>query len=147
MERSNDNLLGAIRIAMDAHENDTYNNQPYILHPLRVMLAVNQANRADQVVAVLHDVIEDHPEYREVILGSGSGFHSGIVQALNAITRREDENYKTYILRVAENPCATRVKLVDLHDNLSQMQYNSSKEHLRSRYIDAIETLERYGKQ
>ena len=51
-------LNDAIVIAIKAHADQTDKaGQPYILHPLRVMLA--QRTDEARIVAVLHDVVED----------------------------------------------------------------------------------------
>lgn len=52
------NLEKAIRIAASAHEGQRdKGGHPYILHPLRVMLAMS--TEAERIVAILHDVVED----------------------------------------------------------------------------------------
>lgn len=51
-------LERAIAIAARAHEGQVDKaGMPYILHPLRVMLAVRTPE--ERIVAVLHDVLED----------------------------------------------------------------------------------------
>ena len=60
MSQDADALERAITLACWAHQGQRYPSpeaEPYIIHPLRVMLAV-QGSRA-QMAAVLHDVIED----------------------------------------------------------------------------------------
>ena len=53
-------LETAIQIAAEAHAGQKQKNgQPYILHPLRVMARVS--TEEEQIVAVLHDVLEDNP--------------------------------------------------------------------------------------
>ena len=50
-------LERAIEIAARAHaEQHDPSGEPYILHPLRMMLKLNAPD--DRIVAVLHDVIE-----------------------------------------------------------------------------------------
>lgn len=52
------NLDKAITLATHAHADQTDKaDQPYILHPLRVMLQVSEDH--ERVVAALHDVVED----------------------------------------------------------------------------------------
>ena len=52
-------LERAIAIAAEAHaEKIDKGGAPYILHPLRVMLAMTDTE--SRIVAVLHDVVEDH---------------------------------------------------------------------------------------
>lgn len=107
-------LSEAIQIAVTAHDGQLdKGGQPYILHVMRVMLAMN--NNLDRIVAVLHDVVEDSRDWQvEDLLAFGPD----IVSALDTLTRREGENYEDYINRVSENAVATRVKLADLRDNL-----------------------------
>ena len=52
-------LERAIVIAAEAHTKKIdKGGAPYILHPLRVMLMMTDTD--SQIVAVLHDVVEDH---------------------------------------------------------------------------------------
>ncbi len=48
----------AISLAIEAHRGQKDKaNAPYILHPLRVMIRME--NDTDRIVAVLHDILED----------------------------------------------------------------------------------------
>lgn len=110
-------LGDAIALAARAHaeaDQRERNGQPYILHPLRVMGRLDGGD--ERIVAVLHDTVED----TALTLGDirAAGFGEGIVVALDAITRRADEDYFDFIERLAPNPIARRVKLADLADNL-----------------------------
>ena len=50
----------ALQIASQAHEGQKdKNGLPYIMHPLRVWNAVEGEGAEAQIVAVLHDVVED----------------------------------------------------------------------------------------
>lgn len=107
-------LTEAIVIAATAHDGQVDKaGQPYILHALRVMAAMFSDH--DRVVAVLHDVVEDSPDWQ---LADLAEFGPGVVEALDALTRRDGETYDDYVNRVSLNACATRVKLADLRDNL-----------------------------
>lgn len=88
--------------------------QPCILHPLRVLLT--QPDEAAQIVAVLHDVMEDTPVTATDLRDAGYG--EKVITALEALTKRKDETYDDFIERVATNPLARRVKLADLEDNM-----------------------------
>lgn len=53
-------LERAIAIAAEGHAGQTDKaGQPYILHPIRVMLRVSGTN--ERIAAILHDVVEDTP--------------------------------------------------------------------------------------
>jgi (p)ppGpp synthase/HD superfamily hydrolase len=108
----------AIALAARAHRGQQYaspEREPYIFHPLRVMLTL--ADPADQIVAVLHDAVED-TELGLVDLVD-SGYPPDIVEAVDAITHRPGESYDEYIRRVAANEISRRVKLADLRENLA----------------------------
>jgi (p)ppGpp synthase/HD superfamily hydrolase len=107
-------LSEAITIATAAHDGQVDKaGQPYILHPLRVMGAMT--TDLDRIAAVLHDVVEDSEDWQ---LSDLTAFGSDIVEAIDALTRREGEDYFHYIMRLAHNPRAVRVKLADLRDNM-----------------------------
>lgn len=134
----NSNLSLAIKIATEAHDGQhDRGGAPYILHPLRVMLAV-QGDR-ERIAAVLHDVVEDCPEWplerlREI------PFSGAVCDALDALTRRAGEDYRTFIDRCAADPIARVVKLADLKDNidLSRIKNPTEKDAERVRkYVDA----------
>ncbi len=46
------------------------------------------------------------------------GFSLEVISALKHLTRGKNEKYFDYIERVKLNPIATKVKLVDLEDNM-----------------------------
>ena len=107
-------LERAIVIATGAHNGQfDKGGQPYILHALRVMMAMQSDQ--DRIVAVLHDVAEDCPLYPLSSLRKAFGHEVG--DALDAITKRAGERYDEYLDRVAANPIARRVKMADLADN------------------------------
>lgn len=86
---------------------------PYILHPLRAMLSV-QGEEA-QIVAVLHDVIEDTSVTSDDL--RQAGFNEPIVAAVLCVTHPQDESYVDYVVRCKGNEVARQVKLADLQDN------------------------------
>lgn len=106
----------AIEIAISAHDGqfDKFNGRPYIEHPFRVMFAGHTLQ--EKIVGVLHDVVEDTDwtpnELKE------KGFSQEIVEAVDAISKRDNEAYDDYMLRVINNPIAIRVKMNDLSDNM-----------------------------
>lgn len=105
----------AIAIAAQAHQDQRDRaEQPYILHPLRMML--RQTNDAARIVAVLHDVVED-TTWTLALLRT-EGFGEEIIAALDAVTRRDDETYTEFVERSAANVIARQVKLADLEDNM-----------------------------
>lgn len=108
-------LERAIAIAAAAHAGATdKGGQPYILHPLRVMLAVESMEA--RIAAVLHDVVEDTNWTLDRL--HREGFSETVLQALDALTRRENEDYLVFVRRARINPISRQVKMADLTDNM-----------------------------
>lgn len=104
----------AIILATQAHADQVdKGGAPYILHPLRVMMAMT--TEQERIVAVLHDVVEDS-DYALSDLAAAFGWD--VYDAVDALTRRDGETYEAFIKRCAQNPIARRVKLADLADNM-----------------------------
>jgi (p)ppGpp synthase/HD superfamily hydrolase len=111
-------LEDAIVLAAHWHRGQTYpsvQGEPFILHPLRVLLQVE--SDVERIVAVLHDVIED----TACTLGDlrSLGYSERVIEALDRLTHRDGDAYDTYIERLTEDPLARQVKLADLVDNLA----------------------------
>ena len=109
------NLNKALSIAALAHEGQVdKSGVSYILHPLRVMMEMH--NEEEQIVAILHDVVED----TDVTLNDlkSEGFSDILIDAVDAISRRKDESVREYFDRVINNILARKVKIRDIEDNL-----------------------------
>lgn len=108
-------LEDAIQLATKAHRGQVDKaGQAYILHPLRVMFAVD--GETARIVAVLHDVVEDS-DYSFDDLRK-MGYSDEVISALDGMTRRDDETYAEFVERAKQNPIARRVKLADIEDNM-----------------------------
>lgn len=108
-------LETAIGLASQAHWGQMdKGGKPYILHPLRVMLAVPDEAK---VVAVLHDVLED----TETTLSDLRHYGLTVPQelALLLVTREPGITYFDYIRRIvaSKDKLALAVKLADIADN------------------------------
>lgn len=141
-------LEKAIEIAALAHAGQKdKGGHPYILHPIRVMMSLKDhvANESLLMVAVLHDVLEDTGHYvlRDL---DRAGFSVVVIEAVMAITRKKSESYMDYIQRLAKNPLAKHVKIMDLQDNmdLSRIQNPGPKDFERQeKYSVALDYLRR----
>ncbi len=135
-------LERAVAIAAEAHAGQVDKaGEPYILHPLRVMMRLETIE--DRIVGVLHDVVEDNATWPLAALRA-EGFSDKILAAVDAVTRREDEDYETFVRRAAQNEIGRRVKLADLADNmeLTRIRSPEPKDHARmERYRKAMEIL------
>jgi guanosine-3',5'-bis(diphosphate) 3'-pyrophosphohydrolase len=108
-------LERAIEIAARAHTGQTDKaSQPYIVHPLRVMMRVQ--TRDEMIAAVLHDVVEDTPVTLQDLLREG--FSDQVVAAVEALTKREGETRLEAAKRAATVPIARAVKLADNAENM-----------------------------
>ncbi|MGO9873539.1 MAG: GTP pyrophosphokinase [Acidimicrobiia bacterium] len=118
MKREAACLEDAVALAAHAHRGQRYPSpeaEPYVFHPLRIMLCFRDA--VDQMAAVLHDAIEDSDfEVRDLV---DAGYPAEVVAAVDSLTHRTDESYEDYIERLAANEVARRVKIADLTENLA----------------------------
>jgi len=134
-------LEKAIRIAAAAHAGQLdKGGNPYILHPLRVMLAMT--NDTDRICAVLHDVLEDSEVAPDDL--RDEGFPEAIIDAVCSLTKRSGETYDDFIGRVLQNDTACRVKLADLVDNtdLARIPDPSAEDVARiEKYQNAIKRI------
>jgi (p)ppGpp synthase/HD superfamily hydrolase len=107
-------LERAIAIAATAHEGQVdKGGNPYILHPLKVMLRVNTLE--ERIVAVLHDVVEDCGISLDDL--RKEGFSEAVLTAIESVTKVPGESYETFVERAAQNPIGRVVKLADLEEN------------------------------
>jgi (p)ppGpp synthase/HD superfamily hydrolase len=116
----------ALQIAAEAHRGQVDKaGDPYLLHPIRVMLRVR--GEVERITALLHDVVEDSPGWTLSRLRS-EGFAESIVGAVDRLTKRQGEAYDALIDRAAADPIARRVKLADLEDNMSLVRITDPTE-------------------
>lgn len=125
--------FNAYEFATIAHLGQQYGDETYIHHPVRVANRLDESDEIGISVAYLHDVVED-TEY--TLDDLRLSFRPEIVEAVDAITRREGEKYFDYIVRLSSNPIAKRVKIADLQENLSQGDLS-----LSTRYYKALKML------
>lgn len=111
-----DDIARAVEIAARVHAGQIdKGGEPYLLHPLRLMMKFQGRPIAMQV-AVLHDVIEDSDMTLDDLLEAG--FCRRVVSAVDALTRRKGESYDDFINRTMQDGIASDVKIADLEDNL-----------------------------
>lgn len=127
----------AREIAFRAHQNQYRFNgmTPYIVHPLRVA----EKFEADffKAVAVMHDVLEDNPEFEDEMT---TAFKSrlSVVTNVMELTKKKKEDYFDYIKRIKQNSfCIIEIKIADIIDNLS----DAPTEKQCNKYKKALEML------
>lgn len=110
-------LERAVGIAATAHAGmKDKGGEPYLLHALRVMLAVRTPH--ERMAAVLHDVVEDCSPPWTLEKLAQEGFPAEVLTAVEALTKRPGETRLAAARRAAADPVALRVKLADVADNL-----------------------------
>ena len=93
-----------------------------------------------QIVAILHDVVEDTWITLEMLVRMG--FPETIVDAVDAITKREGEDYFTYVERCSRNHIAALVKLADLEDNSDPVRALAGQTRMLERYKRARQIVQ-----
>ena len=130
----------AIEIAATAHAGQRDKaGQPYIFHPLRVMLRLDGAH--EQMAAVLHDVVEDTSVTLDNL--AQEGFPSEVLRAIAALTKLPGETRLEAAARAAADPVARKVKLADNAENmdLSRIPNPTDKDYARCREYEEVRAL------
>ena len=150
------NLAKAIKIAVESHTGQVdKGGNPYILHPLRVMLSLN--TEKERIVGVLHDVVEDCEGWNWQRL-QDEGFSADIIQALQSVSKTPEEeaeyrrlpegekldHYLEFVTRAKANKIGREVKAADIKDNLDISRIDDITEgdiNRLTRYKAALKSL------
>lgn len=131
----------AMKIAFEAHKEQTdKSGLPYIYHLIH--LAEQMDDEDSIIVALLHDVVEDTDWTLEKL--KEEGFSDAVIEALSYITHDKSVPYMEYVMRIAEDSIAKKVKLADLKHNsdLTRLDFIDEKAKTRvEKYKEAIEVL------
>lgn len=134
------NIEKALKLALDAHRGQKDKQGiDYILHPLAVCSKVEGYNA--KVVALLHDVLEDSNYTIDFI---AEEFGCKISNAIDALTKRQGEDYFYYLMRVRRNRLASYVKIADLEHNSDLRRVYEPEDEFRlaaAKYKEAIKYL------
>ncbi len=167
MRRLNESKMvaKARELATKAHKGQTrWGGEPFIVHPAGVVKRLRKKEIVDRgtyrypgslhrdedvvytkelkepfyIVGWLHDVVED----TKITLGDllDEGFSYDIIRSVDAITKRNDEGYVDYIIRVKEDFTARQVKISDIGHNLESFNQKKSKSRA-DKYKLALELL------
>lgn len=112
-------LADAVALAEFAHRNQRdHAGMPYIDHPKRVLAAIQGQHALPfvQIAAVLHDVIEDTPFSKDVLLAIG--VPEAAVNLVWILSRNNGTSGDEYYYQVRDNAGARMVKLADIDDNM-----------------------------
>ena len=115
--------------------------KPYIEHLEFVVEHLDDSTDEMRAVAWLHDSVEDTAISIDEIQEQ---FGNVIANAILAISKRKDEDYQDYLIRVKQNALARSVKLADLQHNadLSRLPRIKEEDILRKeKYLAAMAFL------
>ena len=135
-----DLVILAESIATKAHEGQFRRGgvTPYIEHPRAVVSRVSGDFEAE-IVAWLHDVIEDCGYTEESLVRAGIPTHCAAAVVL--LTKTREMVYEDYLDEIAASPLATKVKIADMLSNLSD---NPTKKQIQ-KYAKGLLRLTRTG--
>lgn len=136
----------AMRISFEAHKNDMdKGNVPYVYHPF--FLATKMKQEEEIIVALLHDVIEDHGDVYSFSMLEKEGFPSDVIDALRLMTHNKGIPYLDYVEKISHNPIARHVKLADLEHNMDHTRTGGVYPPKYETYKKAHEILEKAEKE
>lgn len=108
---------------------------PYISHPIAVATLLSDTEQ--QIIAYLHDIVEDTDMTFEDLLGLG--FTQRIVNSVKLLTKQEGVPYEDYILAIKKDNNACAVKIADITDNMDLRRIPSPRR-------EDYERVEKYKK-
>jgi len=88
--------------------------QPYLYHLKRV--AEKMTTDEEKIVALLHDIVEDTDIS---VCYLSNNFNYSIGKSVDLLTKKPDDLYFDYIVRISKDKIATKVKIADLEDNMN----------------------------
>ena len=134
-----DYIQKAQKIATKAHKGQVdKSNKDYINHPKRVAERLLNESEDVQVVAWLHDVVEDTDVTIEEL---EKIFNKNVIDALRLLTHDKSVPYMEYVEKISYNEIAKKVKMSDLIDNM-----NLSRLDMKNITNEDLDRVEKYLK-
>lgn len=110
-------LAKAFSITAQAFENKLdKGGKPYMLHNIFVWEGVKDEDEDTQCAALMHDLVEDIPEWTFERL-TKEGFSDKTVGILHLLTHQKGTDYMAYIRAISVCEKATKIKRRDLRHN------------------------------
>lgn len=134
-------LKNAEKLAILAHLGQTRRDgvTPYIEHPIKVKSIVQNIlglSEEYQAVALVHDSIEDNPNFTASTLIDG-GIPLDLVASVILLTKSKDQDYTEYLNELSKNHIAKMVKIADIIANLT----DSPTDKQIKKYLPALKVL------
>lgn len=132
----------AVEIAARAHAGQTDKaGQPYIEHPIRVMLQVK--SDVAKAAAALHDVLEDTDLTAEDL--RAEEIPEEVIRIVEILTKNPGESYEKQVRKALKNPIAKEVKKADVLDNSNPERLEhldkKTRTRLKKKYSLALSIL------
>ena len=140
-----DYLNTIIKIAVDAHAGQIDKaGQPYILHPLAVMLDPELTTTAERAAAVGHDLFEDTAVTEDDL--RDAGIPEIVIEAIWSVTQGAKESYDSFLDRSCSHPIGIKVKRADVRHNCSDQRIGGipdrfTRKRLKAKYDRAKKRL------
>jgi hypothetical protein len=142
-------VVAAHDVATDAHTGQArrHTGDPYISHPKEVQrLAKEMGYGLDiQIIALLHDAIENSKNPEKMKLVIEKRFGASILKSVMWLTHsKADTSYIQYLIAMAMSSDvaairAFKVKMLDMHHNLSENPSSKQKEKYRNALVKLME--------
>ena len=135
-------------IALQAHLHQKRKgvNKPYFIHPKRVQLLAKKMKYGIdvQIVALLHDVIEDTENVKYYYDLIKSKFGQEILNSVLLLSHDKSVPYDSYLEQLAKSNTESaklsfKVKMLDMSDNLTDMPTDSQKLKYKNAIINLID--------
>ena len=123
-------LRATVNFATFHHGEQMYGDKPYTYHLLEVWSRVAVAGGCEtaQMVAILHDILEDTDCLYEELARE---FGVKVARAVLCLTKMKDLPYTEYIKGIRANPIALQVKIADTLCNLTQSHKEGNLKRIR----------------
>lgn len=139
--------LGAAAYAHQAHlgQKDKQGRDYFMHHLVPVAMELAPLGADAEIAGYLHDIVEDTKVTLDDLRRDGA--REIVVEAIDAVSRREGETYHDLITRACEHRLGCRVKLADNKVNilnvvgLAKIDAEEADRLLRSRYLPARDRL------
>lgn len=88
---------------------------PYFEHVVKVKDLLKTSDKELQMIAIMHDLLEDTTVTRTTL--EGIGYSERVIFGIECLTKLEGESEEQYKDKVKSNPDAIKVKMADLTHN------------------------------
>src|SRR4051794_39580089 len=143
-ENSAPTIASTDKFVAQAHAGQKYGEEPYVNHVRRVAERLREHGEWAVMAGLLHDWLEDCAGDLGYLYDQG--YPDIVIEAVDAVSLREHEQYDDLIMRAAAHPLGCLVKLCDNADNMSRLDDLAKTDperaqRLMQKYIPARNTL------